>query len=111
MTTQNKLEIAASGLLMMSESDYPFDYIHTDESQLNDALVTIEHLLRNLANPETRSVNAETVSRFQNLMATFKQELHDITVYRVGEIQVHVFILGFTADGTVAGMRTLLIET
>jgi hypothetical protein len=126
MTTQNKLEIAASGLLMMSESDYPFDYIHTDESQLNDALalklaekpvgtpvsqVTIEHLLRNLANPETRSVNAETVSRFQNLMATLKQELHDITVYRVGEIQVHVFILGFTADGTVAGMRTLLIET
>lgn len=126
MTTQNKLEIAANGLLMMSESDYPFDFIQTNESRLSDELalqladkptgtlveqVTIEHLFRNLANPETHSVNAETVKRFQNLMNTLKQELHDITVYRVGEIQVHVLILGYTADGTIAGMRTLLIET
>jgi hypothetical protein len=40
-----------------------------------------------------------------------KNELSDITVYRVGEIQVHVFIIGINLQGTVSGMRTLLIET
>jgi hypothetical protein len=126
MTTQNKLENAASGLLMMSESDYPFEYLNTNERQLNDALAlklaqkpegtavtqtTIEHLLRNMIDPTSGSVNLATSQRFQQLMATLKQELTNLTVYRVGDVQVQVFILGLTADGTVAGMRTMLIET
>jgi hypothetical protein len=123
---QNKLENAASGLLMMSESDYPFEYIHTSERQLSDDLAlqlagmpqgtpvgqtTIEHLLRNMTSTASGSVNAATAQRFQTLMTTLRQELTGLTVYRVGDVQVHVFILGLTADGTVAGMRTLLIET
>lgn len=125
-TLQNKLENAADGLLMMSESDYPFEYIHTNEHQLSDNLAlglaglpegtpvgqtTIEHLLRNMTSTASGSVNAATAQRFQQLMATLKQELTNITVYRVGDVQVHVLILGLTAEGTVAGMRTLLIET
>lgn len=126
MSIQNKLENAASGLLMMSESDYPFEYINTNERQLNDALAlklagkpegtpvehtTIEHLLRNLIDPTSGSVNLATAQRFQQLMATLKQELSNLAVYRVGEVQVEVFILGLTAEGTVGGMRTMLIET
>jgi len=126
MSIQNKLENAASGLLMMSESDYPFEYLNTNERQLNDALVlklaqkpegtpveqtTIEHLLRNLIDPTSGSVNLATAQRFQQLMATLKQELSNLTVYRVGDVQVEVFILGLTTDGTVGGMRTMLIET
>ena len=126
MSIQNKLENAAGGLLMMSESDYPFEYINTSERQLSDALVlklaqqpqgtsvtqtTIEHLLRNMTDPASGSVNLATAQRFQQLMATLKQELSHLTVYRVGDVQVAVFILGLAADGTVAGMRTMLIET
>ena len=126
MTIQNKLESAAGGLLMMSESDYPFEYLNTNERQLNSALAlkltqkpegtpveqtTIEHLLRNLIDPTSGSVNIATAQRFQQLMAALKQELSNLTVYRVGEVQVQVFILGLTADGTVGGMRTMLIET
>ena len=126
MSIQNKLENAASGLLMMSESDYPFEYLNTNERQLNNALViklaqkpegtpvehtTIEHLLRNLIDPTSGSVNLATAQRFQQLMATLKQELTNLTVYRVGDVQVQVFILGLTAEGTVGGMRTMLIET
>jgi hypothetical protein len=126
MTIQNKLENAASGLLMMSESDYPFEYINTNEHQLNPELAlklaqkpegtpveqtTIEHLLRNMIDPTSGSVNLATSQRFQQLMATLKQEFTNLTVYRVGDVQVQVFILGLTADGTVAGMRTMLIET
>jgi len=123
---QNKLENAASGLLMMSESDYPFEYINTTDRQLSNELAlqltgmpqgtpvgqtTIEHLLRNMTSTASGSVNAATAQRFQTLMTTLQQELTGLTVYRVGDVQVHVLILGLTADGTVAGMRTLLIET
>jgi len=125
-TLQNKLENAANGLLMMSESDYPFEYVNTSEHQLSDALAlrlaglpegapvsqtTIEHLLRNMINTASGSVNEATAQRFQQLMATLKQELTNVTVYRVGDVQVHVLILGLAANGTVGGMRTLLIET
>lgn len=126
MNTQNKLEQAASGLLMMSESDYPFEYISIDADQINEAAVlklaqqpagtpvaqtTVEHLLRNMVNPASGSVSAATARQFQTLLNTLKQELSNLTVYRVGDVQVDVFITGLTADGKVAGMRTKLIET
>jgi hypothetical protein len=126
MSTQSNLENAASGLMMMSESDYPFEYISADQAIIDEALIlklagksegtpvtttTIEYLLRNMTNPASGSVNAETAMQFQNLSGALQQELTELTVYRVGEIQVVVLILGITAEETVAGLRTKLIET
>jgi hypothetical protein len=126
MSTQSNLEQAADGLLMMSESDYPFEYFATDDTEINEALLlklagkpqgtliektTIEQLFRNMADPNSPSVKPETSARFREFMESLKNELTDITVYRVGEIQVHVFIIGINLQGTVSGMRTLLIET
>jgi hypothetical protein len=126
MSTQSNLEQAASGLLMMSESDYPFEYFATDDIQINEELLlklagkpqgtlvektTVEQLFRNMADPNSPSVKPETSARFREFMESLKNELTDITVYRVGEVQVHVFIIGINIQGTVSGMRTLLIET
>lgn len=126
MNTQTKLENAASGLLMMSESDYPFTYFTTEATAIDENLMlslagktegaivertTIDHLLRNMANTSSGSVNQETAQKFINLSDTLKLELTGLTVYRVGEVQVDVFIVGQTSEGTVAGMRTKLIET
>lgn len=126
MSTQSNLEQAANGLLMMSESDYPFEYFATDDTEINEALLlklagkpqgtliektTIEQLFRNMADPNSPSVKPETSARFREFMESLKNELTDITVYRVGEIQIHVFIIGINLQGTLSGMRTLLIET
>lgn len=125
-STQTKLENAASGLLMMSESDYPFTYFITEATTIDENLMLrlagkaegvlvektdIDHLLRNMANTSSGSVNQETAQKFINLSDTLKLELTGLTVYRVGEVQVDVFIVGQTSEGTVAGMRTKLIET
>jgi hypothetical protein len=124
--TQTKLENAARGLLMMSESDYPFDYFSTTAKVIDESLVlglagklqgatieniSIDQLLRNLTDTAWGSVSPADAQKFSNLSAVLKQELAGITVYRVGDVQIDVFILGTTADGTVAGMRTKLIET
>lgn len=124
--TQMKLEHAAGGLLMMSESDYPFTYFTAEAGRIDEDLilglaqkpagtliekVTVDHLLRNMANPLSGSVDRKTAEKFMNLSEVLKQELTDLVVYRVGEIQIEVFITGLTAEGKVAGMRTILIET
>lgn len=126
MSTQSNLEQAANGLLMMSESDYPFEYFATDDTEINELVLlklagkpqgtliektTLEHLFRNMADPNSPSVSSETSARFREFMEVLKNEITDIAVYRVGEIQVQVFITGINVQGTVSGMRTLLIET
>lgn len=125
-STQAKLESAASGLLMMSESDYPFTYFSSSADTINDDLalqlagkpagttievITLDYLFRNMANAESGSVSPEEAARFQNLAGTLQQELTDLTVYRVGDVQVDVFITGKTPQGDIAGMHTKLIET
>lgn len=124
--TKAKLEEAAKGLWMMSESDYPFDYFTTEATTIDNNLalklaekpagttieiITLDHLLRNMMDASRGSVPAEDAQKFRNLYNVLKQELKDITVYRVGDIQIDVFIIGKTVDGTVVGMKTLLIET
>jgi hypothetical protein len=124
--TQMKLENAASGLLMMSESDYPFTYFSTEATGIDDGLVLglagkpagtriekieIGYLLRNMADPSSGSVNQETARKFINLSDVLKQELSDLAVYRIGEIRIEVLIIGLTREGKVAGMHTTLIET
>lgn len=126
MSVQTRLEGAANGLLMMSESDYPFTYFNTDEQVINNDLVlrlaaqaegtliekvTIEHLLRNLTNTDSGSVNAQTAEKFRHLAEVLKQELSDLSVYRVGEVQVEVYIIGYNTEGKAEGMHTKLIET
>lgn len=126
MSTKINLTSAADGLLMMSESDYPFDFLESDATEHNEDLalqlsnreagtpvsqITVDHLLRNMTNPASGSVSADTAAKFLQLSETLKQELQNISVYRVGDVQVDVLILGNTASGNVAGLKTRLIET
>lgn len=124
--TQLKLENAAKGLLMMSESDYPFTYFTADARAIDDQLLLslaeqpagsliektdIDKLLRNMTSTDSGSVNQATAQQFTNLSNQLKEELTELAVYRIGEIAIEVLIIGFTKEGTIAGMRTKLIET
>lgn len=126
MSIQSKLETASKGLLMMSESEYPFDYISSDETRSSPALAlqltgkpegttvtltTLDDLLRNLVNPASGAVSPAQAKQYQQLAAVLKDSLKELTVYRVGEVQVDVLVLGLTDEGKVAGLRTKLIET
>lgn len=126
MSLQSNLQGAASGLMMMSESDYPFTYIDTQAKVIDDSLALqlagkpqgtpvektdLDHLLRNMTNASSGSVSPQVAQKFQNFASTIKQQLSGLIVYRVGQVQVDVFILGLTPEGNVAGMQTRLIET
>jgi len=50
-------------------------------------------------------------SRYQALLATLKQHLSDLTVYRVGTIEIDLYIIGKTQAGNFVGLSTKAVET
>ena len=124
----NKLRQASEGLLWMSEADYPFFAFVWEETT-----VTPELLLRRTGHSPNTPVetvgvdkffchctteqdwhNEEEkaeVKRYLALVETLKKHLKDIQVYRLGQVEVDIYIIGTTASGHLAGLSTKAVET
>lgn len=120
---------ASDGLLMPSESDYPFELFRWP----GPGPITPEALLAYLGLPpdtpvETRDAldlldrlaaaqgwhgeeERATTARFAQLRDTLTAHLGDLVAYRVGRIQITLIIAGRDASGAIVGLRTTLIET
>ena len=128
MSLAETLTKVSENLLMPSESDYPFKVFSwkdqadlttkkllelTDHSQETPVeTVELDYLFRNVAqekewHDEDQKIN---VSRFQALIKTLKENLRDIKVYRVGTVNIDVYIVG-KAEGNLTGLSTELVET
>jgi nuclease A inhibitor-like protein len=124
-----EIEKAASGLLLQSESDYPLQpFIWPSEESFS-----LERLLKLKKYPTGTPVETlgmdqffrhaiaeqdwhgpaeqESTRRFRALVATLKEHLRDIAVYKIGEINIAVYIIGHTKDGKYAGLSTKVVET
>ncbi|QKQ72201.1 nuclease [Nostoc sp. TCL240-02] len=123
-----KLKEASTGLLIMSESDYPFEVVQwegaapatqekilqlTGSQNLPVEVVELDYFFRNCAFEQEwhNELQKKDVKRFQTLMQTLKDNLSDISVYRVGQINIDAYIIGQTKDGDLAGVVTKLVET
>jgi Nuclease A inhibitor-like protein len=126
----SELARAAEGLFYMSESDYPLEPI-----RLEGAEEPGPERLRELAGVgtdarvETRSLeeffrddHAVQMPRegmgeplrptsFQNVVRTLGENLTDIRVYRIGEINIPVYVLGRSGSGNWLGLSTRVVET
>lgn len=124
-----ELKEAIDGLLWMSESDYPFEVIYlkgkTEPSHQQlcemagvdkDSPVearSIEDFFRvAISEPEWKRGEALILAkRHQSLVKLLQENLRDIRVYRVGEINIPIFILGKVPWGNWIGLSTRVIET
>ncbi|MEH2462923.1 nuclease A inhibitor family protein [Nostoc sp.] len=123
-----KLKEASTGLLMISESDYPFEVVQwegaapatqekilqlTGSQDLPIEVVDLDYLFRNCAFEQEwhNELQKKDVQKFQTLVQTLKDNLSDISVYRVGKINIDAYIIGQTKDGDLAGVVTKLVET
>jgi hypothetical protein len=129
--TKPAIAIAATGLLFMSESDYPLEPfgLEAPDPLTPPAQLLLKHLglpastpvqeqkldyfLRNHTrqHPAYAAEEKETARRFQHLRAVLEQELKEIKVYRLGEVRVQAFILGRDNEGHLSGLKTTLVET
>lgn len=124
------LHQASRELLMPSESDYPFDPFvwagQAGETLTPKRLLQLaghpsgtpvetsdlDNLFRNLAEPKEwhDAIQQANVARFQSLMQVLKTNLEDLQVYRVGSVEIAVYIVG-KSGSDLAGLFTKVIET
>jgi len=109
-----ELRRATAGLLVMSESDYPFEMIRWD----GKVPITPEYLCNISDKPEGSPIQEIEVDnffnmsgRFRNLASLLKENLSDLKVYKVGTINIPVYIVGRSAEGNWVGLSTRLIQT
>ena len=133
--TQTNLEIidqlkaATDGLLFTSESDYPFEVFLWEAI----APVTPEKVVQQTGHPQDTCVEVvevenffrvattesewhteeekETVKRYQSLLKKLQTYLSDMKVYRLGHVEIDVYIVGKTPAGNLAGLSTHVVET
>jgi hypothetical protein len=111
------------GLLYLSESDYPFEMVSVADA--GNGAITAAHLRDLLGYAagtvmETRTLDEFFTAyllggadgdRYTEMRAILEAHLTDLTVIRLDTIQVHVYVVGRTACGEIAGVTTISVET
>jgi Nuclease A inhibitor-like protein len=117
----------AEGLLFMSETDAPLDYyeLSPEKSQEwppstggqflqmigEDPEASVEKLAPEKFFRDLLPGNEDREDQVAALQKAMTGELRNLEGFRVGEIQIKIFVLGTDESGKVAGLRTLSVET
>lgn len=125
---QRLLLNATEGILYPSESDYPFSYFLfpqvsslpspqsfaalTGQRSQIVTQVNFDEFFRQRTRfyPGMSQQQILTARRFRVLEATLRSNYRQLTVYRVGQIQINVYIAGVNGCG-LTGLQTVSIET
>lgn len=112
------LKQASEGLLYPSESDEPFEAFMWNSTGA-DAAKEVAARVPKGAKIQEQSLDAffaeleqgDGADRFVKLRHVLESSLKEAKVYRVGEVEVDVYILGKLGPRQWAGIRTKSIET
>ncbi len=117
------LKEASKGLLYPSETDEPFEPFSWGKA---DGGLTPQKVAQRTkaaagAAVEEQSLadffqyltadGAEHAETFRKLQQVVGQRLSGVRVFRVGEVNINVYVVGRTPDGDWAGLKTHSVET
>ena len=123
------LREATDGLLFMSESDYPFELVSrgpmdevTPDYLCREAgaapglpvqVMSLEQFFeRAMSEPEWKGEQELVIARrYQTLVRLLEENLDELRVYKIGEINIPVYILGRSSSGNWLGLSTRVVET
>ncbi len=122
------LKQASAGLQYASESDYPFEVFSWPLDTLTpkkllaqtghskDTAIQLEDFDRFFAQATQEkdwygSEEKAKAAQYQQLVKLLQSTLSDIQVFRVGKIELDVYIVGKTPEGSLAGLSTRVVET
>jgi len=124
---KERFDQLAEGLLFMSETDAPLTYyeLSPEKSQEwppsnggqflqligEDPEAPVEKLAPEKFFRDLRPGNEDREDQVAALQKAMTGELRNLEGFRVGEIQINIFVLGTANSGRVAGLRTLSVET
>jgi hypothetical protein len=124
----DRLKQATTDLLWSSESDYPFEIVSWESgieltpsdlfSNIYDADLEIESIsLTDLFEPVLtiedwyEQAELDLVDRYTNLLDSINTNLSEVQVFRVGEVEIDIYIIGKTPTGDIIGLKTRSVET
>jgi histidine triad (HIT) family protein len=115
-TLLTTLQQATQGLLYPSEYDAPLEPFVWEYADNTPA--EVRRLSGQPAQDRCQTISADDffddlaeVEGFAALYATLKATLTDLRVYRCGEANITVYVVGRDAHGRLAGFKTLAVET
>jgi hypothetical protein len=123
-----QLEAATVDLWWSSESDYPVSVVWHPPAEVNaeqvrqlagcepDApiwTVDVEDFFVRVLTPQSWHTPADKaqLAQLKTLKVLLVQSLTSLQVYRCGEIEISLYVIGNAPDGSIAGIKTTLIET
>jgi len=124
-----RLAKGSDGLLFSSEADYPLEpFLWSDPQPFSaNALYTLTKLPESTPitqvkfneffapmvslDPEASEDAHNRVARSKKLIRLLRRMFRELTVYKLGTIEMPTFIVGRLADGTIGGLRTTVVET
>ena len=124
---KERFDRLAEGLLFMSETDAPLTYYELDPERSRqwppstggqflqligeDPEAPAEKLAPEKFFRDLRPGNEDREDQVAALQNAMTGELRNIEGFRVGEIQINIFVLGTDDSGKVVGLQTLSVET
>jgi len=123
-----ELREATRGLLFMSESDYPLEVFKwttgeptreflrklagKDSSSEVETQGAREFFRASASEPDWKGESElATARKFQTLLRLLETALTDLRVYRVGSIDINVYVAGRAPSGYWLGVSTRVVET
>jgi hypothetical protein len=124
-----ELSEASAGLTFMSESDYPVEALRwqgvrevtpeylrgltNEDPSAPVEMINPEDFFRvSVSEPAWKTeADVATARKFQALLRLLEDRLEGLTVYRVGEINMPVYVVGRSPAGDWLGVSTRVVET
>jgi hypothetical protein len=121
-----QLRQATEGLLYISETDAPYEPFVWTREEFGADSVTSETLRAYKGLPFETPVDTMPVSswlaraappehphspRYLFLLRVLTAQLTELAVWRIGTVQIDIFVVGKTANGDFAGVATKAVET
>lgn len=123
----DRLTQATVDLLWSSESDYPFELVSWNQGteltsvalfgDLDDDLEIESMTLTDLFEPVLEiedwyeAAELAQVDRYRDLLQAIKTNLADVHVFRVGEVEMAIYVVGKAPTGDLIGLKTHVVET
>jgi Nuclease A inhibitor-like protein len=115
-------------LLWSSESDYPFEIVtwplgteliptalfkDLPDADRSIETMTVADLFAPVLTIEDwyEAEELAQVNRYTDLIHAIESNLIDLQVFRVGEVEIAIYIVGKTPDGDLVGLKTYVVET
>jgi hypothetical protein len=132
-TVMNKLREASTGLVYISEGDFPFQPLYWPkeltqgkgldpdgirslagiEPKAPAQTQSLEDFFRPLTEMEPwyEEDDRKLAQRYQRLVEVVNEEFSDPTVIKFGTLHKEVFVVGRDSEGGIGGLRTRAVES